>query len=458
MRMTVRRPVPALAGRILAAAALIAGSVGPAAAQAPPAGAPGGFIVIFRDGVPPAARAATVGRAGAVLRTSFRFVSAAAVAVPSAAVLAALRQDPDVVQVLPDRAVEAHPPKGGGGGGGGGGGTAQVTPAGVSRIGAPEVWGATATGSGVGVAVVDSGIDLGHADLAVALPCFTAFASCQDDNGHGTHVAGIVGARHNTRDVVGVAPAATLYAVKVLNQSGSGTDATVMAGLDWVLDTLAPDGTPVDPPIRVVNMSLGRPGSLDDNPALRALVQQLHAAQVSVVVSAGNDAGAEVSQQVPATYPEAMAVASTTALDGSNQCRWLSGGITQDTASYFTTDGPLENGIGVTISAPGEDRENVSKACFIQSVGILSTRLGGGTTRLSGTSMAAPHVAGVVALMWEAAGPGGVVGPECARTALRATASAAGLVPDDSPASGYTFDGEREGVVSAPGAVGWGCQ
>src|SRR5439155_98125 len=148
----------------------------------------------------------------------------------------------------------------------------------------------------------------------------------------------------------------------------------------------------------------GRAGTLDDNPALRQAVQAVKAKGVAVVVSAGNDAGLEVSQQVPAGYPEVMAVASTTAVTGSNdRCKFFAGTIGADSASYFTTDGAFNaaTGIGVTVSAPGEERENVGPSCSVQSLGILSARLGGGTTRLSGTSMAAPHVTGIVALAWQ---------------------------------------------------------
>lgn len=376
----------------------------------------------------------------------YEVIPAEAVQVDTVAALAELEQDPQVLAVIPDRPIYAHVRSARRVQT-----TTQVVPEGVKRIGAwpPLPW----TGDGVGVAVVDTGIDFNHRDLKpVATACFTAFTACQDDEGHGTHVSGIVAARNNSVDVVGVAPGATLYAVKVLDQTGSGSDATVIAGLDWI----ARNANEVDPPIRVINMSLGREGSIDDNPALRQAVQALYEMGISVVVSAGNDADLEVSEQVPATYPEVMAIASTTAVDGSNKCRFFSGSIKADTASFFTTDGTFDSatGIGVTMSAPGEDKENISRGCFAQSVGILSTRLGGGTTRMSGTSMSAPHVTGVVALMWQRANSLSLVlGPEDARATLRLTASKVGEAPLDSPIVGYTFDGEREGIASATGAT-----
>jgi subtilisin len=416
---------------------------GPARADEPPA-ASADVIVIFREGTSPFQRDQILRGAGAIPARHFQRVAAAAARVPTPFVRAALEQDPDVVAIVPDRAIGAHPkpPKGGGGGGGS---SAQVTPLGVQRIGAAGV---SQTGAGVGVAVVDTGLDFSHQDLHVGADCFTAFSACQDDNGHGTHVGGIIAALDNTIDVVGVAPGATLYAIKVLDGTGSGSDSTLMAGLDWIADHAGS----VSPPIRVVNMSLGRAGTLGDNPALRALFETLHDGGIAIVVSAGNDPYAEVDQQVPATYPEVMAVASTTAASGSNRCAFFSGSIAADTASYFTTDGGYDSGtrIGVTISAPGEDKEDIARSCFIQSVGILSTRLGGGTTRMSGTSMAAPHVAGVVALMVEKFVS---LEPEDARGRIRNGAAADGTAPINSPSAAYTFDGEREGVVSAPGAL-----
>ncbi len=407
-------------------------------------GAQGGddYIVLFQPGTTGADRAGSAQRAGAALRSNYSIVAAAAVRVPNANALQALQRDPSVIQVIPDRRITAFQQadvaataKPGGGGTGG-----QVVPEGVKRVGPMTL---SSDGAGVGVAIVDTGIDFTHRDLSIAPSSFTAFGtSCQDNNGHGTHVAGTVAALNNLVDVVGVAPQAKPYCVKVLDSTGNGSDSTVMDGLNWI----GVNHNLVNPPIRVVNMSLGREGSLDDNPALRGAVAALYNAGIVVVVSAGNNQNLDVRNNVPATYPEVLAVASTTAKAGTNKCRFLSGSIQADTASYFTTDGAFAGGIGVTVSGPGEDQENVSAGCLISGVGILSTRNGGGTTRLSGTSMAAPHVSGVVARIIQS----GLSGVENIRGLIRSTADRIGTAPLNSPTSSYTFDGDREGVVKAP--------
>ena len=354
--------------------------------------------------------------------------------------MAALANDPRVAHVTVDHPVFAFakpvpppPPPAG-----------QVIPAGVVRIGANTV---SQTGAGVGVAIVDTGLDLNHADLPISPQSFVSpgFAyyttTAQDDAGHGTHVGGIVAARNNDKDVVGVAPGATLYAVKVLDNTGSGYDSDVAAGLDWVTANAAL----VTPPIRVINMSLGRPASADDSLMHQAVANAVTAG-LSVVVAAGNDATMQVSQTVPAGFPEVIAVASTTAKKGtSNNRRYAA--IPADTASYFTTDGSFNplTGIGVAISAPGAEQENIIFP-NINSVGILSTALGGGTTRLSGTSMASPHAAGVVALLLQKA-------PTLTPVEIKArimSGDKEGSAPLNSPTSSYTFDGEREGILFAP--------
>ncbi|MGH7462535.1 MAG: S8 family serine peptidase, partial [Longimicrobiales bacterium] len=199
----------------------------------------------------------------------------------------------------------------------------QVVPAGVQRIGAAP--GAMSwTGAGVGVAIVDTGLDFSHPDLGLPpeVPGVNSFnstgGSCQDIHGHGTHVAGIVAARHNTIDVVGVAPQAALYCVNVFQLDPIydviATDESLIAGLEWI----AANGNQVNPRIRVVNMSLGRARTPEDTPdhPLHVIVKALYDSGISVVVSAGNDSATEVSQQVPASFTEVMAVASISALTG----------------------------------------------------------------------------------------------------------------------------------------------
>ena len=318
----------------------------------------------------------------------------------------------------------------------------------MKRIGLPR---SGSDGDGITVAVLDTGVDSSHPDLSVLPQKFDSYGgSCMDVDGHGTHVAGTIAALDNSIGVLGVAPKAKIACAKVLNDQGSGSDSSIILGLQWVYN----NRQAITPPIRVVNMSLGRDkvaGDMELTGTIRGAIKQLYDAGIVVVVAAGNESEKEVSQKIPAGLPEVVAVASTTAKDGSNLCSRLANAISGDTASFFSTDGSYDSTadgmIGVSVSAPGEDQEDVSRGCLISSLGILSLKPGGLTQRLSGTSMASPHVAGIVARLLQM---GLAATPEAVRSWLRASADGKAVTPKDSPTASYTFDGEREGIAMAP--------
>lgn len=354
-----------------------------------------------------------------------------------AARLDAVSKDQRVKSVQPDRVVTAIPDTAKGKPGGGGGTTGQVLPPNIVRVKGD----ATQTGQGVGIAVLDTGVDMAHRDLRIGAAYFDAFGgNGQDGDGHGTHVAGIAAALNNTVDVVGVAPGATIFSVRVLDNTGSGSDASVIAGLEWIAANAGTYG------IRVTNASLGRSASSDDS-LMHTAVQQVVNAGVIFIAAAGNDPAIEVSNFIPAGFPETVAVSSTTAVDGSNAgYRFYTGVIKADTASYFTTDGGA-----VRIAAPGEEKENINKAGFISTIGVLSLKRGGGTTRMSGTSMAAPHVAGLAALLLEKK-PFGTV-DELKAWLTQPNTDRDDTAPLHSPVTSYTYDGRLEGIGYAPEAL-----
>jgi subtilisin family serine protease len=441
---------------------------------AQPSAAPNAFIVAFRPGAGPAVRAAAAAQAGAQVRFNFTHVDAIAIRAAGPAAVDALRRNPLVASVTPDYVVttaQKGGKPGGGGGGGGGGGTAtpfvfdtrQVLSYPVQRVGAP---GPQNDGTGIGVAIGDTGIDFNHTDLAPSPTAFSAFgASCQDDHAHGTHVTGLLAALSNDRAIVGVAPGAKPYCVKMLDATGSGSDATIMAGLDWILT----NRNAVSPPIRVVNLSLGRPlatGETIASSPTRALVQALYNAGVIVVAAAGNNPNVDASQMVPAGFPEVISVASTTTPTGVRTCLLFNDPtleyVPADTASGFTTDGA-----SVTISAPGEEQSDIVTLgydCVGLQYGSLSTTrgTGSGATRkvagaeARGTSFAAPLVAGIVARILQKA----LVSPtfnaaevEAVRAWITNNASRKGEAPLTHPWEaiyGQTFDGVREGIAQAP--------
>ena len=361
--------------------------------------------------------------------------------------LKSLAGDPAVVSIVPDLPVSAFDDS-----------ANKVSiespqvPAGVERVGARSI-ASEFTGAGIGVAVLDTGLDFHHIDLLCATDSFSAFGtSAQDDNGHGTHVAGIIAALGTNGDVVGVAPRATLYAVKVLDAKANGYDSDIIAGLNWVRDV----GVFCKPPVRVVNLSLGRRASRNDR-IMESAIQSLVEVGVTVVVAAGNEGMREVKDMAPSGFPEVIAVASTTAREGSSQGPF--GDIAADTASFFSTSGAMErSGRGIAISAPGEEAEDVD-GFRVESLGILSTRLGGGTTRMAGTSMAAPHVSGAVALLYEKAQRMALnLSPIDAKLAIMNgdrinTAPLDAVTTRGYSLESYHFDGEREGILSVPRAL-----
>jgi subtilisin len=270
----------------------------------------------------------------------------------------------------------------------------QVAPTGVKRVGA-STNGKTQTllnnGDAVGVAVIDTGIDLDHADLKPVTNgknCLNQALTAEDDNGHGSHVAGTIAARDNFKGVVGIAPAAKLIAVKSLDQFGDGTWASVICGVDWVTANRVAHG------IKVANMSLGGFGSVSpsdancnnaNNDLLHKAVCNSVKAGITYVVAAGNN-GSNASGYVPAGFSEVITVSAWSDTDGA---AGGAGGTHTCTGWGLQTDDTWATGTNygtvVDIAAPG--------------VGIKSTWKNGGYHTICGTSMSSPHVAGAAALL-----------------------------------------------------------
>jgi hypothetical protein len=263
-----------------------------------------------------------------------------------------LRQDKRIAYIEQDQMF--HVTMGGPPGGGGGGDPNQTTPWGVTRVGG------AIDGSNAGKAwIIDSGIDLDHNDLNVDVANSISFltkggpsaASPDDQNGHGTHVAGTVGAIDNAIGVIGVAAGAEVVAVRVLDKSGSGSTSGVIAGIDYV----AVNASSGD----AANMSLGGGVSTTlDNAVVAA------SATCPFALAAGNESQhANNSSPARANGPNIYTVSSMTSSDN-----W---------SSFSNYGNPP-----VDYCAPGSS--------------VFSTYKGGGYATLSGTSMASPHVCGIL--------------------------------------------------------------
>ena len=325
---------------------------------------------------PGLARAAG-GRAGLVYRHAlkgFQFKGSAAAA-------KALSHNPNVVSVEPDNAVHLT----------------ETVPYGISRLGAFIVGGGDAyaagyRGAGARIAIIDTGIDLTHPDLAENIDAASGY-NCVDPGqppndgyGHGTHVAGIAAAPYNGVGVIGIAPEATLVPIKVFDDAGNSSDALTLCGLDYVTG-LNTDGNASND-IDVANMSWGDHrtwGTCADDP-LHGAICAADAAGIVLVGGTGNDV-ADAGDFVPAAYPEVISVSAMADFDG------LPGGLAgcqvvpdllwydcDDTFAFFSNYGASVDAI-----APG--------------VNVYSTWMGGSYKTENGTSMATPHVAGVAALI-----------------------------------------------------------
>lgn len=251
-----------------------------------------------------------------------------------------------------------------------------------ASIDAPPAWCAS-TGAGVTVAVVDTGADFSHPDLAGKLvagasflngggdpshPGGTGQQAVQDDNGHGTMVSGLIGAvTDNGTGIAAVAPNAKVLVVKVLGKDGSGKSNDVGAGVRWAVDNGA----------RVVNLSLGSEipvtGGLDGS--IPAAIDYAAAHGVAVAIAAGNSS-------LPFTDLETQRIESEALVVGALR---RDGGL-----AYYSTSGR-----GVNIYAPGGDSTQGQDAHGL----VVSTGLGGGYAVGQGTSFATPHVAGALALL-----------------------------------------------------------
>jgi len=224
-------------------------------------------------------------------------------------------------------------------------------PWGVARVKAPAAWEKT-TGAGIRVAVVDTGVDYEHPDLkdnyAGGYNAIDPEGDPMDGHGHGTHVAGTIAGVHNDMGVIGVAPHAKIYGIKVLDENGGGSLYTIIAGLDWAVQN----------EMQVVNMSLGGPHS----DIMYKAIRKAYDAGLTLVAATGNDPEASVS--APARYAETIGVSASTS---------------EDALAGFSTVGDE-----VDFIAPGHE--------------ILSAWPQMRLARLSGTSMACPHVAGLAAL------------------------------------------------------------
>jgi len=323
---------------------------------------PNDYIVVMKDNFLSSVHslAGKVQSEGATVEHIFDHVlSGFAVNVPNDEVLETIMQNPNVDYVQPDVRVKVF---------------AQNLPTGVNRIDGDLS--STKSGDGSGsinadIAILDTGIDLNHPDLNVykQVTFVPGTSNGNDDDGHGTAVAGVAAAKDNSEGVVGIAPGAKLWAIKVLDNNGMGSSSDIIKGIDYVTEHADE--------IDVVNLSFGAVGK---NDALHNAIIRSVEAGVTFAAAAGNE-GIDASNVFPASYPEVIAVSAIVDTDG--KCGGISSTATtagkDDTLASFSNYGPV-----VDLAAPG--------------VLVKTTTIGDSYMSFSGTSAATAHVTGAVAL------------------------------------------------------------
>ncbi len=400
---------------LVAAAALGLLMVIPAAASAAP------YVVVLRDDADGGGRAVekVAARTGTKPGLTYGSALQGFAADLSPGQLNLVRRDPDVAFVEPDVTVAAA-------GMAGTVANGETVPPGIKRVGG--VSGGLVHVAAGPVAVVDSGIDLASSDLAArpGINCVKTGTAPADDSGHGTNVAGVIGARNAGTGAVGVAPGTPLYAVKVLGKTGTGTLSQILCGINWVTANAAALG------IRVANMSVagsgtddGACGNVNGDSWHKAICASV-AAGVTWTVAAGNS-GTGFERTIPAAYPEVLTVTAMSDTDGLPGAKGAvpscKKGEADDRYASFSNYATTVLSAAHTIAAPG--------TC------VASTKPGGGLATYYGTSQAAPHVAGAAATcIGTDAAPGPCAGlpPAGVAARLRADASAAALL------SGFTGD------------------
>ena len=356
----------------------------PVAAQA----VPGRFIVTLKQstGISAASAASTYNRkAGVDVDQVYTSVIDGFAGEFNATALKQLQSDPNVASITPDYVVRA---------------SAQELPAGINRIDAdlnPTKAGNNSGSVSVDVAVLDTGV-YQHADLNVVggkdCTVLSGGNPYSDYVGHGTHVAGTIGAKDDGVGVVGVAPGARLWAVRVFRADGSSLLSWIICGIDWVTGQKDPND-PSKPRLEAANMSLRDAGSDDGNCGYtngdsehQAICASV-AAGVAYAVAAGNDS-TSASKWIPAAYDEVITVSALADFNGTggggaaSTCSSFRSADSDDTFADFSNYGP-----DIDLIAPGK---------CIYSTYPTTKSTGTGYAVLSGTSMASPHVAGAIAL------------------------------------------------------------